>query len=83
MHDAVLLNHHLSPATPACRPPPRLPAPGQVFGEEPSPSPLCLPGGRDCVLELFSFAKSYHREWRGRTSSRSGDEPVCPIQPKG
>ncbi|GIL75710.1 hypothetical protein Vretimale_15264 [Volvox reticuliferus] len=31
-----------------------------VFGTEPSPSPLCLPGGRDCVLELFSFAKSYH-----------------------
>ncbi|GLC55357.1 hypothetical protein PLESTB_000976200 [Pleodorina starrii] len=31
-----------------------------VFGSEPSPSPLCLPGGRDCVLELFSFAKSYH-----------------------
>ncbi|KAG2439647.1 hypothetical protein HXX76_004997 [Chlamydomonas incerta] len=31
-----------------------------VFGEEPSPSPLCLPGGRECVLELFSFAKSYH-----------------------
>ncbi|KXZ45825.1 hypothetical protein GPECTOR_50g619 [Gonium pectorale] len=31
-----------------------------VFGDEPSPSPLCLPGGRDCVLELFSFAKSFH-----------------------
>ncbi|KAG2502237.1 hypothetical protein HYH03_000723 [Edaphochlamys debaryana] len=31
-----------------------------VFGEEPSPSPLCQPGGRECVLELFSFSKSFH-----------------------
>ncbi|GFR42358.1 hypothetical protein Agub_g3053 [Astrephomene gubernaculifera] len=32
-----------------------------VFDESAdSPSPLALPGGRDCVLELFSFAKSYH-----------------------
>ncbi|KAL6759420.1 pyridoxal phosphate-dependent transferase [Haematococcus lacustris] len=25
-----------------------------------APSPLCLPGGMDCCIELFSFAKSYH-----------------------
>lgn len=31
-----------------------------VYGDDPAPSPLCLPGGRDCVVELFSFAKSYH-----------------------
>ncbi|PNH04836.1 LL-diaminopimelate aminotransferase [Tetrabaena socialis] len=31
-----------------------------VFGGGTSPSPLCLPGGRECVLELFSFAKSFH-----------------------
>ncbi|MEW5299811.1 MAG: hypothetical protein WDW38_010855 [Sanguina aurantia] len=24
------------------------------------PSPLCLPGGLDCTLELFSFSKSFH-----------------------
>lgn len=31
-----------------------------MYGDDPAPSPLCLPGGRDCVVELFSFAKSYH-----------------------
>lgn len=27
---------------------------------EPTPSPLALPGGRERVVELFSFSKSYH-----------------------
>ncbi len=36
-----------------------MPARCQVFHGR-SPSPLALPGARARVVELFSFAKSYH-----------------------
>jgi len=31
-----------------------------TYDEEYAPSPLSLPGGMDCCVELFSFSKSYH-----------------------
>lgn len=31
-----------------------------VFGDEAAPSALAAPGGRDRVVELFSFSKSFH-----------------------
>jgi len=37
-----------------------LPINAQTFDTDRAVSPLSLPGGMDCCIELFSFAKSYH-----------------------